>query len=251
MLAQTALIWAGSAGAAVALAGAAAIYWAEPDIVGPAPPPMATAAPTQPAPSLPAPAVASAVEAPVAISQAPVSPAVVRPTFDVVSVDPGGQAVVAGRAAPNARVALLDRGRKVGEATADARGEFVILPAPLSPGDHALQLASGGASSQETSNEVPVSVAASPAAGASPPPAASPPAAGASPPPATPSNLVVEAVSTHHVDPGDTLWGISQRIYGDGARYAAIFSANSKQIRDPNLIYPGQTFLVPKGDPKP
>jgi len=30
-----------------------------------------------------------------------------------------------------------------------------------------------------------------------------------------------------------------------------IFSANVDQIRDPNLIYPGQTFVVPKGEPKP
>jgi nucleoid-associated protein YgaU len=28
-------------------------------------------------------------------------------------------------------------------------------------------------------------------------------------------------------------------------RYAAIYQANRKQIRNPNLIYPGQTFVVP------
>ena len=45
--------------------------------------------------------------------------------------------------------------------------------------------------------------------------------------------------------------GISQKFYGDGSRYGMIFSANAGQIRDPNLIYPGQTFFVPKGEPTP
>jgi len=62
---------------------------------------------------------------------------------------------------------------------------------------------------------------------------------------------VLDAVQTHHVERGHTLWGISQKFYGDGSRYGMIFSANVDQIRDPNLIYPGQTFVVPKGEPKP
>ena len=67
----------------------------------------------------------------------------------------------------------------------------------------------------------------------------------------SPSDVVVDAVQTHHVERGHTLWGISQKFYGDGSRYAVIFSANSEQILNPNLIYPGQTFVVPKGLPKP
>ena len=57
----------------------------------------------------------------------------------------------------------------------------------------------------------------------------------AAPPPASSStaDLRVEAVQCHHVERGNTLWGISQRFYGDGSRYAAIFSANANQIRDP------------------
>ena len=43
----------------------------------------------------------------------------------------------------------------------------------------------------------------------------------------------------------------AQKFYGDGARYEVIFSANSAQIRNPNLIYPGQTFVVPRPGPKP
>ncbi len=45
---------------------------------------------------------------------------------------------------------------------------------------------------------------------------------------------------------GDSLWAISRRAYGDGARYARIFSANRDKIHNPDLIYPGQAFVVPK-----
>ncbi len=63
------------------------------------------------------------------------------PTFDIVRVDPKGAAVMAGRAAPGATVTILDGGRPLGTATANARGEWVFLPsAPLAAGSHSLSL---------------------------------------------------------------------------------------------------------------
>ncbi|QDG78082.1 LysM peptidoglycan-binding domain-containing protein [Labrenzia sp. PHM005] len=53
---------------------------------------------------------------------------------------------------------------------------------------------------------------------------------------------------------GDNLWRISRRLYGEGIRYTTIYQANQGQIRNPDLIYPGQVFLTPEGDlnwPKP
>lgn len=47
------------------------------------------------------------------------------------------------------------------------------------------------------------------------------------------------------VQPGNTLWGISNQAYGDGVLYVRLFEANRDKIRDPNLIYPGQVFSVP------
>lgn len=44
---------------------------------------------------------------------------------------------------------------------------------------------------------------------------------------------------------GDTLWRISKRVYGRGTRYTTIYKANQKQIRNPDMIFPGQTFMVP------
>ncbi|PTW60941.1 nucleoid-associated protein YgaU [Breoghania corrubedonensis] len=47
---------------------------------------------------------------------------------------------------------------------------------------------------------------------------------------------------------GDNLWTISRRLYGKGMRYTTIYEANQGQIRNPDLIYPGQVFLTPVGD---
>jgi nucleoid-associated protein YgaU len=47
------------------------------------------------------------------------------------------------------------------------------------------------------------------------------------------------------VQPGNTLWGISRRSYGEGTFYVRVFEANKARIRDPDLIYPGQVFTVP------
>jgi nucleoid-associated protein YgaU len=45
---------------------------------------------------------------------------------------------------------------------------------------------------------------------------------------------------------GDNLWNIARAHYGEGWRYTVIFNANKNQIRDPDLIYPGQLFSLPK-----
>ena len=51
--------------------------------------------------------------------------------------------------------------------------------------------------------------------------------------------------TTYTVQPGNSLWIIATGRYGDGLRYHQIFSANKDQIRDPDLIYPGQVFAIP------
>lgn len=48
---------------------------------------------------------------------------------------------------------------------------------------------------------------------------------------------------------GDNLWNISRRLYGTGFRYTTIYQANKDQIRNPDLIYPGQVFLTPGAEP--
>ncbi len=47
------------------------------------------------------------------------------------------------------------------------------------------------------------------------------------------------------VQPGFTLWGIAQDMMGQGEMYVQVYEANKDQIRDPDLIYPGQVFTLP------
>jgi nucleoid-associated protein YgaU len=363
MPSQRATILAGATGAAVVVAGAVAVYWAHPRFVWPNSGAVVVDERTS---ETPAPAVAAAPAAkepsaqPAAARAPPAAPD--KPAFDVVSVEPTGEAVIAGRAAPNARVELKDSGRTIAEATANAEGQFVMIPPTLPSGEHSLALSTGAGALSQTSDAVSVAVAppqpppkaqvasstppspsssavlaappasgpvgrvavqsieASPggrlvAKGAAPPnavvrlylggayigdaktgagglwsltiehgltpgayqvradqinpsdakvaaraeapfdyPAAAataPSAAGPTPPASSPADVVVNSIQTHHVDLGNTLWGISQKYYGDGSHYEAIFAANSGQIRNPNLIYPGQVFVVPKAQPKP
>ncbi len=107
-----------------------------------------------------------------------------------------------------------------------------------------------------------VAEAGSQAAGTSPSASTAPaaPSAGSSPSaarvaavPATPQDLppntvVIPNIDTAIVSKGDSLWRISQRIYGRGYRYTVIYGANQTQIRNPNLIYPGQIFVLPTGE---
>lgn len=54
------------------------------------------------------------------------------------------------------------------------------------------------------------------------------------------------------VQPGNSLWRIARRIYGEGIQYTVIYEANADQIRDPDVIYPGQVFSTPpQGDGGP
>ncbi len=63
------------------------------------------------------------------------------PSFSVVRVNPQGDSVIAGRAEPGCRVEILDDGKPIGSAMADANGEWVFVPrTPLRPGSRRLSL---------------------------------------------------------------------------------------------------------------
>jgi nucleoid-associated protein YgaU len=93
---------------------------------------------------------------------------------------------------------------------------------------------------------------------AAPGPAGTPPSAAAAaqdpdtshlaadtPGPARVGAVFVPEISTAKISRGDNLWRISLRTYGRGERYTVIYDANQSQIRDPDLIYPGQIFVLP------
>ena len=200
------------------------------------------------------------------------------PTFDIARVEPTGEAVIAGRATPGATVELLRNGEVHDRAVADQSGQFVMVPPPLPPGTYDLTLRSRQPDGRQLTSrqsvavvngqtatgrpalharaEVPfdapgtgVTGSARPQGTASKRTAAQPSrlaAAGATVLPegaSPPSTTVVPRIAT--VSRGDSLWRISHLTYGAGTRYAVIYKANREHIRNPNLIRPGQIFVLP------
>lgn len=220
------------------------------------------------------------------------------PRFDVARVDDHGEAaVIAGQAAPGARVELLRDGQPLDSAVADASGQFVMTPPKLPAGSYelALRARAPDGTVMQSSRTMPVTVAE-----AAPPPArvtaaakpqetkpddksdvvaslpsprlaATPersavrprmmgapkpksmarvPAAAATVAAASPADVLnttpAETGGSRVISRGDSLWALSRLAYGDGARYAVIFNANREKIHNPNLIYPGQTVVVPQ-----
>ncbi|MDQ5986194.1 MAG: hypothetical protein CSYNP_01913 [Syntrophus sp. SKADARSKE-3] len=48
------------------------------------------------------------------------------------------------------------------------------------------------------------------------------------------------------VKKGDSLWKIAKATYNDPLKWKVIYKANKKKIKDPNLIYPKQKFVIPE-----
>ncbi|MDE2384379.1 MAG: LysM peptidoglycan-binding domain-containing protein [Alphaproteobacteria bacterium] len=144
----------------VVAAAAATGYFA---LLRPATPPLPqkVEAPAQLAPA--APEAKPAEAQPVAAAQAapqPASPPEVVPSFDTARISPDGNAVIAGRAAPGADVALQLNGTTIATAKANDAGEFVITPEkPLPEGEGALSLlATSGDKATPSSQTVAVSI---------------------------------------------------------------------------------------------
>ncbi|WP_300846711.1 LysM peptidoglycan-binding domain-containing protein [uncultured Acetatifactor sp.] len=48
------------------------------------------------------------------------------------------------------------------------------------------------------------------------------------------------------VQPGDSLWRIAEKAYGNGRRWRRIYEANTDKISDASKIYVGQTLVIPE-----
>jgi nucleoid-associated protein YgaU len=181
--------------------------------------------------------------------------------LDAVKMEPPGELDVRGRAEPGATVQLYLNDSYVASATADAKQHFSFtIKEGITPGSYrvradAVEPKSGAV---REGSEVPFKVLGPVVASTAtndhaqakqadvkqsqqPSVAAAPPAETGSP-----SEVVVPKVTTTTVVRGDSLWRISRSTYGEGHRYPRIFEANRNKIRDPNLIYPGQVFVLPK-----
>ncbi|MBM1171297.1 LysM peptidoglycan-binding domain-containing protein [Microvirga arabica] len=230
----------------------------------PAPQQQAGVAPTvsPPAPAAPAPGAPAAPTAPTA-----------RPEIKIVTVEAEeGKLYVSGQSSPGATVRLYLNESFIapGGAGGDGKVSFSIASG-VKPGDYRIRLddvdpVSGQVRSRaEVGFNVPVQVASTqpqaPAAPAQPrlsgAPAPSQPQTSRDVASALPQGqvadvgtVVIPNINTAIVSRGDNLWRISQRIYGKGLRYTVIYGANQEQIRNPDLIYPGQVFVLP-GEQEP
>ena len=53
-------------------------------------------------------------------------------------------------------------------------------------------------------------------------------------------------LKTYTVVKGDSLSKIAKRVYGKASMWKVIYEANRDQIKDPDLIFPGQLLRLPE-----
>jgi nucleoid-associated protein YgaU len=192
------------------------------------------------------------------------------PAFDIARVEAGGDAVIAGRAAPGATVDLMRNGERLDQAVADASGQFVMVPPHLPAGSYELTLSAKLPDGTVALSKQGVTVTVKDAdtktgsimarAETTPPtavPAAKPQEATAPASrhamasvtedvaPRSSASAGATSGTTRVVSRGDSLWRISRLAYGAGQQYAIVYRANRDRIQNPNLIHPGQVLVVP------
>jgi nucleoid-associated protein YgaU len=221
----------------------------------------AEAKPAEPQPAQPGPQQQAGVAPPVPPPPAPPGQTAARAEIKIVTVEAEeGKLFVSGLSSPGATVRLYLNESLIapGGAGGDGKVSFSIASG-VKPGDYRIRLddvdpVSGQVRSRaEVGFNVPVQVASvRPQAPASPQganPSAQPSREVASALPegqmASAGTIVIPNINTAIVSRGDNLWRISQRVYGKGLRYTVIYGANQEQIRNPDLIYPGQVFVLP------
>ena len=60
-----------------------------------------------------------------------------------------------------------------------------------------------------------------------------------------PSPAATTTANTYVVKQGDSLSRIAKERYGNANQWPKIYEANKDVIKDPDLIYPGQTLKIP------
>lgn len=143
--------------------------------------------------------------------------------IDAITYNAQGDVQLAGRAGDAAELRIYLDNRPIGDVQADPTGAWASQLPDIPPGVYTLRVdvvrADGGVSSRiETPFERAEPDLAAALAGNA------------------------EAIT---VQPGFTLWAISESFFGEGIQYVQIFEANRDLIRDPDLIYPGQVFALP------
>lgn len=66
-----------------------------------------------------------------------------------------------------------------------------------------------------------------------------------------PVQLAAGAPERHIVVPGDTLWDIAAKFLKDPYRWGELWKLNAEQIKNPQLIYPGQVIVLDRSGSQP
>jgi nucleoid-associated protein YgaU len=142
--------------------------------------------------------------------------------MSTLDYDEAGNVTVTGLATPGTVVRVYINDKMAAEGTAGSDGRWKIAPTePLGPGKYTLRLdrlASDGKPAARL--ELPFDRVVVPPGSKD-----------------TRRLIVVR---------GDNLWNIARAHYGTGFHHTVIYGANKEQIRNPDLIYPGQVFSLPK-----
>ena len=59
-----------------------------------------------------------------------------------------------------------------------------------------------------------------------------------------PTPTPAPSVTTYVVVAGDSLWRISQKLYGTGTKWRDIWQANRDTVKNPDFIYIGQVLTI-------
>jgi nucleoid-associated protein YgaU len=140
-----------------------------------------------------------------------------------VDYDSKGRLTLQGTARPGAEVTIDVDGKPVAATTADKDGAWrAQAPAGTAPTDAQSRI---GASTPQNTGGRALRVIL----------------------PFAPASLVKDFPSGRLVvvQPGNSLWRIARRTYGEGLRYTVIYAANPSQIINPDMIFPGQILHAP------
>jgi LysM domain len=200
-----------------------------PEAPAAATPPAAVGAPARPAGQVPREETLVMISppggGPAKLVQAPSSAGVPRSgdlAMSTLDYDDAGHVTVTGQATPGVVVRVYINDNLVAEGAAGADGHWKLAPPdPIGPGKHTLRLDRLASDGKPVARlELPFDRVVVP--------------------PGTKDGRRLVVVR------GDNLWNIARAHYGVGFHHTVIYGANKEQIRNPDLIYPGQVFTMPK-----
>jgi len=143
--------------------------------------------------------------------------------LEAVDYDENGNVIISGISDPGTTVWIYLNDKPIGSAVADVNGHWALHPGgAVAPGTYAMRIDQVDAGGKVIARvEVPF------------------------------ERGVAQEVRRQLaegqvvIQPGNNLWNIARQLYGTGYRYTVIYQANRDQIRDPDLIYPGQVLVTP------